>query len=268
MALSYQAKREWLLYFSNENNWKNIFDEEFAQKGPMRASRFFQAIGFQVEQWAHHLNNWHKPVPASEKSENLTKIIVAHDFCVEPSLKAHNRLSRHATSGGVLFKSWNDVTEFEGHMVATPKNFAHSAHQDNFKITTTSTSRDKIQAFSHIFNAAQRSDNISRVREPALQPYELIYEMRGGDVVQDHHNIQWLFRNFETPNAAQFAKTLRQSFMNALRIPHEAFFALSYDSTMSLAAVRGEAFATLDIDSTQRAIDAIEQEARNQGLHL
>lgn len=266
MALTYQAKQDWMMYFSDPDNWRNVFNESANKKGIDRKSRFFQTIKFNVSDWAKYLNIWHKPAPNFEKAQNLTQLIVAYDFCVEPDLKAYNKLKHNIVSGGITHAPWSDVIEFEGHEVNSPRHFSFSSGCDKFEISTTSDDRNKILAFRSIFNSAQRSDNVSRVDEQELAPYEVIHEMNKGDVVEGVDKTRWLYRNFETPHAGRFIRNLRATFNRDLRLSLPSFFALTYDQSMGLAAVRADEFESLDLGKTQKTLDMINNAIQKYGL--
>ena len=174
------------------------------QKKELPMGRFFHAVSLSDELG----RQWEIGHP---DFINAFKIIVAKEMGIQPTLNAKNAFNENALmalyqkrieSGSpnvlrdadynTLMKPWRDVTEFEGHDVATAYEFCVQKVKDGFQACFSAEHKHRIQSHASIVvQALENALPVSKIPE-IITADSLESVVSSGTSLCDPHKSQWM----------------------------------------------------------------------------
>lgn len=252
MSITYAQKRAILDHFSNTDLWTK---KEYADEAKTRPSLLPHIICL-----TNHFSNSLKT--QGYECLNASKIIISREIDIQPSLKATNEFTPWKFRGLVeygieklkngeptnigkedidnLQTEWKDVTEFNGHDVATPFMFSVQMVKDGFNFLFTHTNKERILSHTSLLDQVSRNEGTPQKRERNITPKDLMRTLENGQQMKDHRGNDWVTAAVNQPVAFKAWEAFRHDDM---RLSGDHVAAINYDNNRAMIAMEANAFA-------------------------
>ncbi len=241
-----------------------------AKAATMHMGRFFHVVSFDLETAA----SWGM---TPYGLLNGAKLIVSKDLSIEPDLKAFNeldpekaaeyleymmrdeydttfkgpwqwrpKLPKQLRNADDLRKKWTDIKEFDGHLIATPRQFHVETTDSGFNIGTSLDHRETIWAQAAVLKAAS-SGHIVPVETVSshFAPRTLMHLLQNSQALPDHRGRSWNYVVIHAKQTAGMALEARKIGREHFGLTGYHFAALNFDDQTCLVAMDTEVLEKL-----------------------
>ena len=258
MAITYREKRRLVRQISNPKAWQNDFDHA----RELMLSRCFHAVAIDPAIWSG---------PRSTLLE-ISKLLVARDFAIEPTLKAFNGISAKAiqdqkakiehermvfddayalnnnqiTTLDAFEKPWDDMVEFEG-TVDTPRYFLAEDHRDRLMLRMELAAREQIWAQGHVFNQAMHGAPArGDLPQAEIEPTTILHVLNEGSFATDHRGNTWLYAVITSAEIGIINQQARDILQRRLGLRGDEALAIRFKEDRLLIAMKADTLHKLN----------------------